>query len=102
MNDHRGREPAALDLADLARALVRVTVEIGADRAPIGCGVLWPGGFVVTNAHVARQRSLPLRLADGRELEATLLARDRSADLALAVPVGEIERFLRAAGVGAA
>jgi serine protease Do len=60
-----------------------VTVEIGAGQGPIGCGVLWPGGFVVTNAHVAQQRSLPLRLADGRELEATLIARDRSVDLAL-------------------
>jgi serine protease Do len=83
VSDHGGTEPIALDLGDLAQDLVHVTVEIGAGRAPIGCGVLWPGGFVVTNAHVARQRSLPLRFADGREVEATLLARDRSADLAL-------------------
>jgi serine protease Do len=72
-----------LDLATLAQALQQVTVEVTAQGLPVGSAVLWPAGFVVTNAHVARHPRLALRAADGRELEGRLVARDRGADLAL-------------------
>lgn len=71
-----------LDLATLAGDLQQVTVEVTADGLPVGSAVLWPAGFVVTNAHVVRQRRLTLRVA-GRELVGQLMARDRGADLAL-------------------
>jgi serine protease Do len=76
--------PAAmLDFAGLADTLRRVTVEITGDGTTLGCGVLWPRGCVVTNAHVIRQRRVSVRVADGVRLEARLGARDPDADLAL-------------------
>ena len=78
---------ATLDFAGLAEVLRRVTVEITGDGGALGSGVLWPRGYVVTNAHVVRQRRVAVRLVDGVHLEAELRARDRDADLALlAIP----------------
>jgi serine protease Do len=74
---------AVLDFAGLAETLRRVTVEIVADGGGLGAGVLWPRGCVVTNAHVIRRSRVTVRLVDGVQLEAQLLARDRGADLAL-------------------
>jgi serine protease Do len=72
-----------VDLEDLAHHLRRVTVELtGADRA-LGSGVLWPHGFVVTNAHVVRASRMRVRLVDGRCLDGQLVARARDVDLAL-------------------
>jgi serine protease Do len=79
-----------IELADLADRLRRVTVEVMDGGTSLGAGVVWPRGCVVTNAHVARRPVMAVRLVDGRRLEGRLLARDRSADLAL----------LRVAGVG--
>jgi len=72
-----------LDFAGLADALRRVTVEITDGDASRGSGVLWPRGFVVTNAHVARRSRLTVRPIDGDHLDACVVARDRDADLAL-------------------
>src|SRR5437879_11799388 len=73
-----------LDLAGLAEDLRRITVEVTdqPDQA-LGSGVLWPPGYVVTNAHVVRRPRVTLQLVDGRRLTGELLARDADADLAL-------------------
>ena len=72
-----------MDFANLAEQLRRVTVEVTDAGESLGSGVLWPRGFVVTNAHVARRSRAAVRLVDGRRLEGQLLARDADADLAL-------------------
>ncbi len=72
-----------MDLAGLAERLRRVTVEVSDAGESLGSGVLWPRGCVVTNAHVARQSRVAVRLVDGRRVEGRLVARDADADLAL-------------------
>jgi serine protease Do len=69
--------------AALADTLRSVTVEITDDGASLGCGVLWPSGCVVTNAHVVRRPRVAVLDTDGRRLDAQLVARDRHADLAV-------------------
>jgi serine protease Do len=72
---------------EIAERLRRSTVEVllrGADLRDSagGSGVIAsPDGRIVTNAHVARGDA-SVRLWDGRELPATLLARDARRDLA--------------------
>src|SRR5258706_3102238 len=63
-------------LAAVAERLREVTVEVGAGDG-CGAGILWAPDLVVTNAHLARAASLQVRLADGRPLEARLVAADR-------------------------
>src|SRR5262245_47791288 len=72
-----------IDLADLAADLRRVTVEVTDDGRSLGSGVLWPPGFVVTNAHVVRRPHMRARLLDGRCLTGEVVARDAASDLAL-------------------
>lgn len=62
----------------------RSTVEIRTRRArESGSGIIWnAAGTVVTNAHVARARALRVTLADGRQLDAEVIAHDPSRDLA--------------------
>jgi serine protease Do len=74
---------ATIDIAALAEHLRRVTVEVMDGGELRGSGVLWPAGYVVTNAHVVRRPEATLRLVDGRSLRARVLARDADADLAL-------------------
>jgi serine protease Do len=74
---------ALIDIASLADHLRRVTVEVTDAGELLGSGVLWPAGYVVTNAHVVRRSEATLRLVDGRCLRARVLARDSGADLAL-------------------
>lgn len=69
--------------ASLADTLRGVTVEITDDGTSLGCGVLWPPGCVVTNAHVVRRPRVTVRRGDGTRLDARLIARDRDADLAV-------------------
>jgi len=83
------------DLADLAQRLRPSVVRVQAGHRGIGSGVIWSvatpdatGGAeatVVTNAHVvgvARTGTLTVRLADTRELPATIMAVDPAHDLA--------------------
>ena len=70
---------------EIAERLRRSTVEVrlrgphGRDGAG-GSGVIaTPDGRIVTNAHVARDAGASVRLWDGREFPATLLARDCAA-----------------------
>ena len=69
---------------EVAERLRRSTVEVrlrGIDGG--GSGVIaTPDGQIVTNAHVARDAGVLVRLWDGRELPATLLGRDPKRDLA--------------------
>jgi serine protease Do len=77
-----------LALGDAMRNVIerarRSTVEIRTRRArESGCGIIWDSaGLVVTNAHVARNRHLAVTLADGRELDAEVVAHDPIRDLA--------------------
>ncbi|HYT71974.1 MAG TPA: trypsin-like peptidase domain-containing protein [Gemmatimonadales bacterium] len=85
-------EALARELARVADALRRVTVEIRAPRGPrggLGAGVVWPEPqVVVTNAHVVGARSGALVCyADGREVEGRVVRLDVRRDLAaIAVP----------------
>jgi serine protease Do len=69
---------------EIAERLRRSTVEVhlrGANAG--GSGVIaTPDGQIVTNAHVARDSGASVRLWDGREFPAKLLARDARRDLA--------------------
>jgi serine protease Do len=71
-----------IDLASVAERLRAVTVEVD-DGHGLGSGLLWPPGWVVTNAHVMRRRQVAVRLGDGRHVDAALVRRDGEADLAL-------------------
>jgi serine protease Do len=72
-----------IDLEDLAERVRRVTVEVTDGGHALGSGVLWPQGFVMTNAHVVRQSRMVVRLVDGRGIDGRLVARDTDLDLAL-------------------
>ena len=72
------------DAEAVVRRVRRSTVEIRTRRArESGSGIIWnAAGTVVTNAHVARARSLRVTLADGRQFAAEVIAHDPSRDLA--------------------
>jgi serine protease Do len=83
------------DLARLAERLRTSVVRVQLGRWGVGSGVIWrvaqtgaadtAEAIVITNAHVAgaaRTRVLTLRLADAREIQATLIAFDPPRDLA--------------------
>ena len=69
-------------LARIADRLREMTVEISGPRGG-GAGVLWSPDLVVTNAHVACASRVRVGFADDRLVEASLVAADRRADLAL-------------------
>ena len=69
-------------LARIADRLRDMTVEISGPGGG-GAGVLWSPDLVVTNAHVARASRVRVGFADDRQVEASLVAADRRADLAL-------------------
>lgn len=75
--------PVADALTVTAELLRRSTVQVRANRAGGGSGVIWaPDGLIVTNAHVARGPRAEVELADGEIFEAEVTARDRDRDLA--------------------
>jgi serine protease Do len=69
---------------EVAERLRRSTVEVRPAGTPAGgSGVIAsPDGDIVTNAHVARGGTAAVRLWDGRELPAKLVARNPRRDLA--------------------
>jgi serine protease Do len=79
-------------LATVAGHLRRVTVQVGERGPGGGSGVIWqPDGVIITNAHVARGSRATVGLADGRRLEAEVVARDPRVDLArLAVAAADL------------
>jgi serine protease Do len=75
--------PAVAALAERSRAAV---VQVAGRGRGGGAGVIWSAnGRVLTNAHVVAGvgGAVRVRLADGRELPAQVLAADRRLDLAL-------------------
>ncbi|MBM3943943.1 MAG: hypothetical protein FJ317_00430 [SAR202 cluster bacterium] len=69
-------------MSSLAARVGQSVVQVG-DGSGGGAGSIWhSGGLVVTNAHVARRKSLRVTLADGRLMRARLLARDTFHDVA--------------------
>jgi serine protease Do len=71
------------DLQDVAERLARVTVQIRNRRESVGCGIIWsPGGLIMSNAHVARENSVMVELADGTLLDGRVRWRHRRHDLA--------------------
>lgn len=82
-------------LAETAARVRASVVQVRAGRNGVGSGVIWSVGqadasgeahaIVITNAHVARatrETTFTLQLADGREIQATLVAIDPDHDLA--------------------
>ncbi len=71
---------------DVAEKLRRSTVQVvsGARRnLGLGSGVIsTPNGTVITNAHVARDQSVRVKLSDGRSFPAQVVSRDVRTDLA--------------------
>ena len=75
--------PLGAELSGLADSLRRITVHVHTGRWGHGSGVIWWGdGLIVTNAHVAPGAGAQVRLADGRMLDARLVAREPDRDLA--------------------
>ena len=75
---------AIAGFGEVVEQLRRSTVLIRADNRGNGSGVIWTSdGIIVTNAHVARNSALSVRLWDGRELPAETMSRDPRRDLAL-------------------
>jgi serine protease Do len=75
--------PMSVELSALADSLRRITVRVHTGRWGQGSGVIWwSDGLIVTNAHVAPGAAARVRLADGRMLEARLVAREPDRDLA--------------------
>jgi serine protease Do len=70
---------------EIAEQLRRSTVLItaGPNGRGNGSGVIWSSdGAIITNAHVTRSAQLRVQLWDGREFDATVVARDHANDLA--------------------
>lgn len=71
------------DLAIAAENLCRSTVQVQGRSSSHGSGVIWrSNGLVITNAHVVCGPRATIKLADERELDAVVIARDRRSDLA--------------------
>lgn len=97
-----GTRPSALgwmlgeELERVAGRLRLVTAHLrtrsrGGREVGNGAGVVWRSdGLIVTNAHVARGSSVRVELADGRDWEGRVMARDERRDLALVRVDGDI------------
>jgi len=71
-------------LGEVTAALRAATVRIEDPRGRgAGAGVVWPGGTIVTNAHVVGTRRVWVELPDGARFGATVVHRDPRRDLAL-------------------
>ena len=92
-------EPLALEMASLAAALRRSTVEVRDDGRGAGSGIIWHHGLIVTNAHVARADRATIVLWDGRALDGVVTARDPRRDLA-AIAIDDPGASLPVAALG--
>lgn len=71
------------DLANVAEAVRRSVVEVRTANHGGGAGTIWRAdGVILTNHHVAPRERAEVRLADGRELTASVVARDPENDIA--------------------
>ncbi len=64
------------EIARVARAMRDVTVRVIDGTRGAGSGVVWPGGDVVSNAHVVRGTHARVVWEDGLACDARVLARD--------------------------
>jgi serine protease Do len=68
---------------EIAERLRRSTVQITIGKRSSGSGVIWTtGGTIITNAHVASQDDVDVKLWDGRSYPGTVVGRDVRRDLA--------------------
>ncbi|HZQ38957.1 MAG TPA: trypsin-like peptidase domain-containing protein [Dehalococcoidia bacterium] len=71
------------DLANVAEAVRRSVVEVRTANHGGGAGTIWRAdGIILTNHHVAPRDRAEVRLPDGRELAASVFARDPENDIA--------------------
>ncbi len=71
------------ELADVAERVRAGVVEVRTANHGGGAGTIWrTDGIILTNHHVAPRDHAEVRLADGRELSATVVARDADNDVA--------------------
>lgn len=74
---------ATEELAAVAAALSRSTVQVRSRRFGVGSGVIWhSSGLIITNNHVVRGPRAKVELSDGRVLDAVCTSRDPQRDLA--------------------
>lgn len=94
-------DEVSADAAWLARHVAASVVAVHSGRWGSGSGVLWDEpGLVVTNHHVVRGERAEVRFPDGTRLEARLVARDASTDLAALRLEGDAPTSARPAQVG--
>jgi serine protease Do len=68
---------------EIGERLRRSTVQITIGKRSSGSGVIWdPGGTIITNAHVASQDLVDVKLWDGRSYPGAVVSRDARRDLA--------------------
>ncbi len=71
------------ELAAVAAALSRSTVQVRSRRYGAGSGVIWhSSGLIITNSHVVRGSRATVELSDGRVFDAVCTSRDPQRDLA--------------------
>jgi serine protease Do len=87
--DPAGLAPDEVTVVNVARQLAPSVVSVQ-QNGGVGSGVVIRGdGVILTNAHVVgTARRVSIGLADGRELEATVLGRDPSVDVAVVQVTG--------------
>jgi S1-C subfamily serine protease len=72
------------DLASAVERSAAATVRVNARRRLPASGIIWSTGVVLTTDHVIeREEEITVGLPDGREVPATLAARDPGTDLAI-------------------
>ncbi len=73
----------ASEIAQVAARLRQSLVMVRGEWNGSGSGVIWrPDGVILTNDHVARRDRARVSLADGRTLDARVIGRDKTLDLA--------------------
>jgi serine protease Do len=71
------------EMTAIANSLRQSTVQIRGHRGGVGSGIIWnSAGLIITNAHVVRSRQAIVELADGRTLNARVVAIAPHRDLA--------------------
>ena len=82
-------EPLAPPFEDLRRAASTVTQQVGPSVVRVGrhggrgCGLVVADGHVLTNSHNLRDRTTEVTFADGRSVQAEVVAVDPDGDLAV-------------------
>ena len=71
------------EIGEVVKGVRRSLVRVRSGERAEGAGTVWhPEGLIVTNAHVVGHQPIRVTLWDGTELDARLLARDTSLDIA--------------------